>query len=323
MPEITYENVAPLVFSTQQSDRTLRFAFRCPVSGNTVESSYTLPKDNSMSTRVATTAKRSLLSQVRWSVSRAIRQAFGHGVIGRIVGDVVGSMADSMARGATEGSSISDGERRSAAVEAFKRVSRSFVWDDKGERWISTQAAKDTLSAFEQQLAAGPISAPYDRSVMSRMLVEVSSADGRLSRDEEAMLIDFLDAAAGSPQSLAQRAPLSKAELGETASGASRETMLMLAWALALCDEELADSERKKLDAYAHGLGLSPSAAQKARINAQTWVLEQVLDRIVHFGGGFTEQTRDQLRTTAKRLGMSEDEAAVVEARYQKRKGLY
>lgn len=323
MPEITYENVAPLIFSTQQSDRTLRFAFRCPVSGTTVESSFTLPRDTSLSTRVAATAKRSLLSQVRWSVSRAIRQAFGYSMIGRIIGDVVGSVADGMTRSVPDTVSVSDSERRTAAVEAFKRVSRSFVWDDKSDRWISTQAAKETLSAFEQQLAAGPITAPFDRSVLSRMLVEVSSADARLSRDEEAFLIDFLDAGAGSPQSLAQRAPLSRAELGETASGPSRETMLMLAWALALCDEELADSERKKLDGYAQGLGLSPGVAQKARINAQTWVLEQVLDRIVHFGGGFTEQTREQVRTTAKRLGMSEDEAAVVEARYQKRKGLY
>ncbi|MCB9764034.1 MAG: hypothetical protein H6739_29960 [Alphaproteobacteria bacterium] len=323
MPEITYENVKPLITGVETQGRTVRVAFTCPVSGATLESSYTLPRDNSTSSQIATRAKRSFFNQVRWSIARSVRRALGYGFVGRIVGDVISGAVDGVARDAANSTSVSKDEEQTAAVEAFKRIARQWAWDDRNSRWITTQAARDTLSAFDQQIAAAPIAAAYDRSVAARMLVEVSSADGRITRDEEAFLLEFLDPEVGTPQDLAQRPPLSDAELNETSGGAVRETLLMLAWALALCDEDLAESETERLGAYARGLRLNPRQADAAKERAQLHILDQVLDRIVHFGGALDARAREQVQSAAARLGMSAAQAEVAEARFQKRRGMF
>ena len=132
-----------------------------------------------------------------------------------------------------------------------------------------------------------------------------------------------LDPAVAGPQALASQPRLTPAELSQTSPGPTRQTMLTLAWALALSDEELAQGERDRLAVYAQGLGLQGRAEGECVEAAQLFILDQVLDRVVQFGGGFTERTRAQIAEAAQRLGMSAEQGQVAEARYRKRKGLY
>lgn len=323
MPEPTWDNVSPLIADRQVSGRNVRFTFRCPASGAKVQASAHVAPDSSVTGRVASQAKRTFFNELRWSVARSVRSALGYNLVGRVAGDLAGGLVEAAVQDRGGSSSApSESELRQAALDAFRSVSGRFVWDAARARWVSAEAAQQAMSPFEAQLARAPLTERYDRALLARMLVELSSADGRLSRDEEAMLLELIDADVGDAGALARRAPLSAAELAEASPGPARETLLMLAWSMALCDEELQDGERQRLEAYARALGVAGSAERQVRESAQTHVLEQVLDRACRMGP-YDERAREQVHGAGSRLGMSADQCARAEARFLKRRGLF
>ena len=119
----------------------------------------------------------------------------------------------------------------------------------------------ESISPFDQQQQI-PCSHPYDLQILSRMLVEIANADGRISREEGEWLMGMLDPNHGSIDTILSRPRLTPAELQQTSNGAVRETMLMLTWALALCDEEFAAQEQALLHNFASSLRLSTSQMQ-------------------------------------------------------------
>lgn len=322
MPDISWDNVQPLVADSQVSGRSVRVTFRCPVSGRNMPASGSVPPDTSITGRVASQAKRSFFNELRWAVSRSIRSALGYNFLGRIAADVVGGAVDAAVRGSPASSGLSEAERQRAIVEAFRAVQGRFVWDGTRGRWIGADAAQQAMSTFEQQLAKAPLNERYDRALLARMLVELATADGRLTRDEEALLLDLLDADVGDAGSLARRPALTAAELSEASPGPVRETLLMLAWSMALCDEELYEGERQRLESFARGLGVAAAAERQVREAAQAHVLEQVLDRVARMGP-YDERAREQVNAAGARLGMSADQCAKAEARFLKRRGIF
>ena len=125
----------------------------------------------------------------------------------------------------------------------------------------------------------------------------------------------------GSVHDLAQRPPLTAAELNETTL-AVRQNMLMLTWTLALADESFAAPEQQTLERFAQGLRLGSNQIQAARQAAQGYILDQALERMFTWGG-HDAHARNELLALAQRLGMSADEAHTAEARYQRRKGSF
>jgi len=217
--------------------------------------------------------------------------------------------------------SLSQSEQNTAIVEAFRSVGSQFIWDANNSRWISARAARDLMSAFELQLADGPVEQPYDRQVLARMLVEIASADGTLVEAERAFMTEFLSPDVGSLESLLERPPLTSAELGSTTRGPVRGTLVMLASILALSDEDFDPAESARLDAYAHGLSLAAPQAAAMREAAQGFLLDQALDRMFSWGG-HDAHAREQLYTLADKLGLSRDKAEMAEARFQRRRGV-
>ena len=320
MPQPTHDNIAPLIADLQTSGRSVRVVFRCPVSGEQINSSHSVRGQAAASSQIMNTAKRSMMYSLQSTVSRAIRDVFGYNnMVGRVASDVARSAVHSAARTSTR-NTLSSSEQREATLEAFKKVSSRFVWDTSRGHWISARAAKDLLSPFEQQLSEHPVSHNYDRAVLARMLVEVAKADGRLSNEENTWLTDFISPDLGSVRDLASRPPLSAAELGETSGGGVRQTLLMVAWTLALTDEHFAEQEGQLLQHFARGMRINTNQARSARAAAQGYVLDQVLERMFTWGG-HDATARQQLMALASRLGMTEQEAQVAEARYQRRKG--
>jgi len=314
----TYENVQPIVDDLEIRARTLSVRFRCPVSGKTASARHTVPRDNSMGARVSDQMKRNLMWSLQSAVASAIRSTMGYNFAGRVASDMARS-AMSGAQQSMSSQALSAREQQQAVVDAFLTVANQFIWDPGRQTWISHTAAQDALSDFERILAEAPIAHPYDRMVMARMLVEMARGDGHISSEESTWLTEVITPDLGAVHELASRPPLTAAELGSCSQGKVRLSLLVLAWAMALVDEEMAASEKALLDHYAKGLRTASRDVEICRKSAQTYILDQAMDRMFTWGG-HDEYARAQLYGLAERIGMPVEEAQQAEARHLRRR---
>lgn len=317
MSQITYEMVQPLVAEATQDGSTMRVTFRCPLSGQTVEARGTLQAANTMGSRVARSAKRGLLRSLRSALSRTIRNTLGYGVVGQVASDASrGAMTDS-----GSSPSYSDADRQAAVVRAFESVATVFAWDPQNNRYISAQAAGDVMTDFMRQLTTAAVTGPYDRGVLARMLTEIACADGTVSDDEREFLSGFISPDIGTVDSLAQKQRLSPAELSETSQGPQRDTMYMLAWAVALTDEDLSSEEEARLGELATGLGLDEDRSRQLKQFAQVYLVDQALGR-AYATGQRDDSVHAEAMAMASRIGLDATEAERVDIRFRKRYGL-
>lgn len=178
-----------------------------------------------------------------------------------------------------------DGEEalEEATVEAFRQVSEHFHWDALSECWIGKVSldAPGLERPFLDQLAEAPVEDRFDRQVLRRMLVEVAMADGEYSTSERTFLNRLLEQEVEiRPLTDLQAGPrLTPTELESVSPGPRRETMLMLAHALALCDG-LAPAEQKRLDELARALGIDELRVSELHQAAQALLFEKHLEQI-------------------------------------------
>ena len=323
MSKVSYETVAPLVSQAGAQGAIMQCVFECPVTKATVPSQAQMDAPKASSGFLAG-AKRTFGSQLRWSVSRSIRRAFGYSMVGRMLGEVasqVASQAMGTAANTTGTPSYPKAQQHAAIVAAFQNVAAQFVWDEKKERWISASAAKETMSAFDLQLSSAPVTNKYDRGVLARMLVEIARSDGRLTAEEGTFLTEFIGPDIGTIESLSKQPPLNGADLAEATAGPVRESMLLVAWVLGLVDEEFSEGERQRLDEFAFGLGIAAPRRDELSRAAQATIIEQALERIFTWGS-YDTTTRNMVMDVAKRIGMERAAAERAEARYRKLHGI-
>ncbi len=318
MSEISYATIQPLIADAKQAGRSMRFVFRCPVSGQNVQASYMFQQDPGMGAKVAAAAQRSVWYEVRRQVGYAIRAAFGYNMVGRMASDVANAAMTASQTGRSTAAQYSEEEKQIAAVEAFRSVASQFAWDSKNSRWVSRKVLQDTMSPFERQLAEHPVQHPYDRDILARMLVEVSCADGQIAEEEDAFLMEFLEGS--SVEEMSSRPLLTEEELGETSAGPIRETLLLLATVTALSDEQFSKPEQEKLELFARGLGIVGPKRHDVLKKGQTFILDQAMERMFSWGG-HDQNARAELQALADRIGMDRRAAAVAEAQFQKRQG--
>ena len=314
----SFENVHPLIQHIDVRGRTVQVRFACPTSGETIDARHTVPRDNSVGGRVTGQVKRNLMWSLQSAVASAIRSTMGHNLAGRVASDVARSAMTGLHQQAS-GQTLSSREQNDGIVAAFLTVQARFVWDPQRQGWISANAAQEAMSDFERMLAAAPIAHPYDRHIMARMLVEIARGDGRLSSEESSWLTEVITPDQGGVHDIASRPPLTAAELGSTSQGPVRESLLVLAWAMALVDEEMAAAEKVLLDHFAAGLRMPAARVTVCRKAAQTYILDQAMDRMFAWGG-HDEYARAQLYGLAERIGMPVAEAQEAEARHLRRR---
>ena len=319
----TPENLAPLVQDLQVRGRSVQLRFVCPRSGHASSARATAPAGGStaVATRMKSTVSRTLLYSLRRTIANLVRGIFGHGVVGRLASDLAFTAMQEAQRGPSRSSGapgLSAADQQEAIVVAFQTVATAFVWDPSSEAWISAKAAAELLGAFQRQLSEHPVVHPYDRQVLARMLVEVARADGRVSAEESSWLTEMITADQGSVEDVASRPPLTDAELRSASPTPIRRTLLLLAHALALVDENLDPAELQVLEHFGRGLGLSARDQQEVGQVARTWVLDQALERMATWGG-HDAHARQQLYDLAGRLGMNQQQAEQAEARYLRR----
>ena len=324
MPEITYETVKPLLTKEEQQGGMMACTFTCPVSGFSVDASGSLRKTESAAGRVADQVKRSVKSSLFYSIRNAVSSAvgglLGSGMAGRVGRQAVHSATSQAGGPAAGGQSFSDADKQAAVVDAFNRVAAQFVWDDGDSRWTAAQVRAELATDFTRQMDAAPITQIYDHGVLARMLTEIASADGQIGDDERAFLEGFTPAGAESADELAKKPPLSNIELDEATKGTTRETMLMLAWALALADESLAEEELARLAAHAEGLGIPTERAEVLKKYAQVHIIDQAIAGAYAAGQGQAE-AKAHVMALAERIGLDPEQAERVEVRHRKRAG--
>ena len=318
MQKPTYESLSPIIADVQNNRRSVQVRFVCPVSQKSVQARYTMPTNNSIGARAQQTAQRSFMYAAQNAVSQVLRNVFGYNLFGRVASDV----ARQTMRNATTNSaqSLSASEQKEAVVQAFLTVSSQFAWDGKRGSWIAASALKDALSPFDLQLKQNPVTHQYDRMVLARMLVQMAMADGVLASKEIEFLQENLNPNLGSIESLAARPPLSNAEFSQVSQGGVRESMLMLVWTLSIADEDFDPKEAQLLQNFAQQLGLNQGSLQKARAAAQDFILSQTMETMFAWGGQ-DRYARQNLLEIASKIGMSEQEALMAEARFQRRRG--
>jgi tellurite resistance protein len=317
MSQSIYQAIQPLIAHAEQQGTTMRVVFRCPVSGQEVESSAGLRQGSSVTSRMSQSAKRSVMWSVRSAIASAVRSAFGSGILGNAVAT---ASRDAMQAG-EEKLRYSEDDKRDAIERAFQAVATRFVWDTQQGRYIAAQAAGDVMTDFMRQLQAAPATTKYDRSVVARMLTEIAAADGQLGEDEHAFVAGFVTPDIGTVDTLVRTPRLSAAELAETSAGPVRDTMLMLAWAVALADDALAPQEEARLVEYGHGLGIPGTRAAELKGHAQAYLFDQALAR-AYATGQRDPAAHAEAMELARRLGIDATLAERADIRFRKRYGL-
>ncbi len=312
MKNLSYEQIAPLVTHHETRGRQVLVKFTCPISGTEFQSSAHVRKEQSMSNTIANNAQRSISYGIQNAVSQVVRDVFGYNLFGRVAGDI----ARQTVRQVTTQSSnqLSTSEVQKGIIAAFESVYSKFTWD--GTRYISSQEAITHIPLFTQQLTAFPITKPYDKRVLARLMTEMIISDGDVGTEETYLFNSLIDPEMGTFEDYKNHAPLSLQELQSVSPGNIRKTILMVVWAVALCDENFDESERRLLHYYAKGLKVDNTDLRHVQEAAQDFILQQYLTRV--YGTGMTKQKRDVFVFFAQRLGIAKDVALRAEVNFQK-----
>ncbi|MEQ8280884.1 MAG: hypothetical protein RMA76_35915 [Deltaproteobacteria bacterium] len=317
MSEITYERIQPLIAATEQRGSSMHATFTCPVTGVSVASTASIQRGKGLVDVAKQSAKKNVMWSIRSSVARTVRSVLGSGILGRVGTDMAREVMKNVEQGAKD--SFSDDEKNAAVVQAFEAVASTFVWDPKRGQFVGASATEQ--SGFDAQLANAPVTEKFDRGVLARLLVEIAAADGKVDDDERAFLENFVTPDVGTVDALLTRGALSGADLGETAQGASRETMIMLAWAVAFADEELEMSETRRIVDAAQHLGVGGDRVDTLKHEAQLHLYDQALGNVYASGSQDTRAKADA-DAFAGRIGMSAEDIERADARYRRRHGL-
>ena len=312
MKNISYEQIAPLISHYETRGSQVLAIFTCPVSGTQVQSSAHVRQKQSLSNNISNSAQRSISYGIQNTVSQVIRDLFGYNLFGRVAGDIARQTVQHVTT--QTNNQLSRSETQEGIVEAFQKVQSKFTWD--GTRFISSTEAATYISLFTQQLTSFPIKNSYDKRILARLMTEMIISDGEIDQEEEMLFFDLVDPELGTLEDFKNYPPLSLQELHNVTQGGVRKTMLMVIWALALCDENFEESERRLLFYYAKGLKIEGTDLRNIQNAAQDFILQQYLARV--YGNGMTQPKRDAFIFFAHKLGIPKDIALTAEANYQK-----
>ncbi len=96
---------------------------------------------------------------------------------------------------------------------------------------------------------------------------------------------------------------------------------MMLAWACAMSDEELADAEVARLNELSAGFGLDDDQLASVRGDAQQFLFEQALAG-VYAAGSRDDEAFQAAKEAAGKMGIDEDRASQMDASYRKVAGI-
>lgn len=320
MSYTSYQFIEPLIVRAEQKGSAMHCTFECPVTGESVESRASIRRGQGFADTASRSVQRGLHRNMRNTIRRNILKFLGHNTWGRMAADMVDSFVGETFFSSGQ-QNYSANEKEQAIIQAFENVKSRFAWDEQNRRWVSARVMQEMATEFTKQLNAAPITNRYDQSVLARMLVQIASADGYLAQEERDFLASFVPSDFGTIEQLARQPPLSVVELEETSPGATRQSMLMLAWTVALTDEELEANEEAILQRFANGLNIPAQRASELKRFAQLFVIDQTIEQ-VYSSGSFYQGAQNELMQLAQQIGLEHSDVQRALIQYRKRNGL-
>ncbi len=170
---------------------------------------------------------------------------------------------------------LTPGERETLSLRAFERVASALSRVDG--RWLGLSGREHPGEFFERQLSVAPITETYDLEVLVRVLLEVSRSDSQWRREEKAFLEEVVQDHAMINR--LQKAPnLTVSELAEVSSTEVKQTILMLAWAMAYADGSLDLQEMSRLTHLCRGFMLPEPRVRELQLAAKLSLLNRYLE---------------------------------------------
>ena len=293
MAKTEFTEIEPLIESKKVLAGAVAVSFRCPESTRSVRAQAVIGKTSP--------PRLSVWTRIHRSVVAALVDTLHTGELGEDDGPVDFRREDVQA----------------AIVAAFETIQASFRWDESEKRWFesSTQA-----SSFQQRLREMPVSEPYDQAVLVRTLLELSKSDGMVSTEELLFISEFINPSVGSLEQMLQMEPLTRAELKGTTLEA-RPSIVMLAWACALCDEDLDPAETARIEAIAADFGLSATESDQLRLDAQQFLLRQALAS-AYVDGQRDDEAYAEVTFAAERMGVDAEATEALDLIFREELGL-
>lgn len=197
-------------------------------------------------------------------------------------------------------------ELEAAAVRAFESILDEIVYIETTEKWhLATQ-----FSDFEVYIRQNPLKEKYDKKIMSRMLVEMARADGRIEQEERLFFSHFLNDEMGRLSDLISAPYLTNADCKKVTEN-GRLTIFIIVAAVALTDNELEIEEVEKLNRFAEIFELTAKKQKKLLQIAQDYTLETRLKVETKPLG------LDKLHAFADQIGMDRGHAEHVQANFK------
>jgi uncharacterized tellurite resistance protein B-like protein len=313
--ELTYDQVEQFLVNFEIEGSKIFCEFETP-DGQIIESSAILSKTKTIKDQVAKKATRVIKSQARRQASRMIRGALGGGMVGRMGSSILrGSMKD-VGSGMLE-SDYTESDKQDGIVKAFSRVARQFGMNRSGERLErSSNRSRNTqeedsssLTAYQQQLRKAPVRNLFEQDILARLLVEIASADGQISREENEFLSAVLPRKLGTVQDIKAKDPISRIELEELDNNV-RDSIYMMAWSMSLVDYDLDAGEAQVLFEYGELFGMPDHKIREIAKLAKYNCIEQALT---------PDTTRDDLYEMADGIQLDREEAERCMIQYKKK----
>lgn len=196
-------------------------------------------------------------------------------------------------------------ELEAAVVLAFETILDEIVYIETTDKWhLATQ-----FSDFEVFIRQNPLKENYDKKIMSRMLVEMARADGRIEEEERLFFSHFLNDEMGNLSDLITAPYLTKTDCKKVSEN-GRLTIFVIVSAVALTDNELEDDEQNKLNRFAEIFELKKEKQQELFRIAQDYTLEIKLK--VEAGS----LSLEELHAFADKIAMDRTHAEQVQANF-------
>jgi len=320
----SYPDVEQYLVDYQIDGKKINCTFQTP-NGEIYEASSMISATKTVGNAVQKEVARVVKRNARRQTNRLIRSMLG-GTAGRIGSKVARSAIGNI--GSSNEASFTTQDKEEAIVKAFGRVSRHFE-NNKRERVVRERPERRERrergrgrergrdgdagrgrgrarrgedrrdSDYEELIADSPVENGYDQEILSRFLVGIASADGKITPDERELLTDIIPSRFGSIQKIQSKDQVSRIEAEEIEENV-KETVYLLGWSMALSDFDVDASEVKILNTYGEIFGLPDHRKEKLELLAKKYCLEQTI----------TAQTaREDLFELADGISLDRDEA--------------
>ncbi len=198
-------------------------------------------------------------------------------------------------------------DKEAAVVAAFETITPELIFVETTDKWrLATE-----FSEFEKRIKKKPLTQLYDKKIMSRMLVEMARADGKIEEKERLFFDNFLNDETGRLSDLIRASYLTAADC-EQVSKEGRPTVFMIVAAVALTDHDFDKEEQEKLARFAKMFGFDSAKQEKILRIAQDYTIEVLLK------SKGKKISKEALHELADKIGMERHLAERTQARLRR-----